>query len=327
MKKLLGIFTFMCLLYVFILIATEPEYWGSNHFYLGQRVGMSGILCLGAGMLIVTGGIDLSIGSVVCFCATVFCTLVLDYKVPIPLAVLAVLVTGALVGAINGILVTYVGVQAFVVTLCGLFIYRGLARRVANDQVPRITQEVAELHDFFRGSFLSVSYYLWLLLLLFAVSTVFLHFTIYGRYCSAIGSNERAARYSGINVDFYKILAYILCSLFAAIYALIDVIHFNTVQPSSTGNAMELYAIAGAVLGGCSLRGGEGTTLGMLIGAAILTLLSNLIHMAEIPDDLESTVVGMALLFCAILDEMLRRGIGWRDVLGVFNTLVRRWSG
>ena len=124
----------------------------------------------------------------------------------------------------------------------------------------------------------------------------------------AIGSNERAARYSGINVDFYKILAYVLCSMFAAIYALMYVIHYNSVQPSATGNFLELYAIAGAVLGGCSLRGGEGTTVGMLIGtvdprAACRTSPT----CGAFRSELEPTVVGTALLACAVLDEQLRR--------------------
>ena len=127
MKKLLGIFAFLVMLYIFILLATDAERWGSNHFNLGQRIGLSGILCLGAGLLIVTGGIDLSIGSVVGLCACVFCTLILDYQVSIPTAAVLVLILGATVGLINGLLVTYMGVQAFVVTLCGLFLYRGLA--------------------------------------------------------------------------------------------------------------------------------------------------------------------------------------------------------
>jgi ribose transport system permease protein len=327
MKKLLGIFLFLCLLYVSILLSTDPEYWGSNHFNLGQRIGLSGILCLGAGSLIVSGGVDLSIGSVVGLCATVFSALVLDLKLPIPLAIVIVLLTGAAIGALNGVLVTYLGVQPFVVTLCGLFAYRGVARWITNDEIPKIADQVGDWNRFFQGSFLALPIYLWLLLVLFAAVTFFLHFTIYGRYLYAIGSNERAARYSGINVDFYRILAYVLCSLFASIYALMYVIYYTSVQASSTGNFLELYAIAGAVLGGCSLRGGEGTTVGMLIGAAILSLLNNLINMAEIKDSLELTVVGAALLFCAILDEMLRRGIGWRDVGPVLRDLRTRWFG
>src|ERR1700683_248118 len=127
MKKLLGIFTFLMILYVFILIATDRDRWASNHYNLAQRIGLSGILCLGAGLLIITGGVDLSMGSVVGLCASVFCVLVLDFKLPLAVAAVAVLLFGAVVGLINGVIVTYLHVQAFVVTLCGLFIYRGLA--------------------------------------------------------------------------------------------------------------------------------------------------------------------------------------------------------
>jgi len=327
MKKLLGIFVFLVILYGSILIATEPETWASNHRNLGQRIGLEGILCLGAGLLIITGGIDLSIGSVVSLCACVFCKLVLDWEIAIPVAGILVLILGGVVGFINGFLVTYFNVQAFVVTLCGLFIYRGAARWVMKDQIPSIADSIAPITTFCRGSILYIPVYFWLLLGLFAVATVFLHLTIYGRYFYAIGSNERAARYSGINTDAYKILAYMLCSMFASIYALMHVIHYNTVQPSTTGSFLELYAIAGAVLGGCSLRGGEGSTLGMLIGTAIMRLLPNLTNMWEIRSELEPTVIGTALLLCAILDEMLRRGMSWRDLVASMAGLVKRWVG
>jgi ribose transport system permease protein len=326
MKKLLGIFVFLLILYVSILFATDPDSWASNHRNLGQRIGLEGILCLGAGLLIITGGIDLSIGSVVSLCACVFCKLVLDedYPVPIPVAAVLVVLLGAFIGFINGFLVTYFNVQAFVVTLCGLFLYRGAARWVMNDKIPEIEQRIAPISAFARSSVLHVPVYLWVLLGLFLVATVFLHFTIYGRYFYAIGSNERAARFSGVNTNFYKILAYVLCSVFASIYALMHVVHYNTVQPSTTGNFLELYAIAGAVLGGCSLRGGEGTTVGMVIGTAIMRLLPNLTNMWEIPSTLEPTVIGAALLFCAILDEMLRRNIGWREVVAGVQGWFRR---
>jgi ribose transport system permease protein len=326
MKKLLGVFTFLAVIYAVDMAAAEPEWeiFKSNHFLLGQRIGINAILCLGAGLLIVTGGVDLSMGSVAGFSATLFATLLIEGDFSIPLAALVVLVTGMLIGLLHGFLVTYLGVQAFVVTLCGLFAYRGLARWLTNDDIPRIRRYVETYHDFFSGSFLHVSVYLWILILFAAVATFFLHFTVHGRYFFAIGSNERAARYSGINVDLYKILAYVLCSLSAAIYGLIYAVHFNTAQPSSTGANMELFAIAGAVLGGCSLRGGEGTTAGMVIGAAILTLLSHLINTLEIKDTLEPVVIGLALLFCAILDEQLRRGYSWRDALAAAKRLVRR---
>jgi ribose transport system permease protein len=326
MKKLIGILVFFALIYGLDLAITDPDIWASNHFNISQRFGLSGILCLGAGILIITGGIDLSIGSVVSLSATVFAWLILDpdFSVPLPIAMLIVLVMGAAIGTLHGILVTYVRVQAFIVTLCGLFAYRGIARWITNDDIPRIRQQVEAWNVALSGSFLHASIHFWVLLLFFVVATIFLHFTIYGRYFFAIGSNEKAAHYSGINVDWYRILAYVICSTCAAVYGLLYAIHYMSVQPSSTGNMMELIAIAGAVFGGCSLRGGEGTTIGMLVGTAILTLLSNLINMLEIKDSLEPTVIGVALLACAILDEVLRHGVGWRDIAMGFRSVFGR---
>src|SRR5262249_40905599 len=157
-------FIFLLMLWGSILLATDPEAWASNHRNLGQRIGLEGILCLGAGLLIITGGIDLSVGSVVSLCACVFCTLVLDAEMPIAVAALLTVLLGALIGFINGFLVTYFGVQAFVVTLCGLFLYRGAARWVMADRIPPIADSVEPITTFCRGSILYVPVYLWLLL-------------------------------------------------------------------------------------------------------------------------------------------------------------------
>jgi ribose transport system permease protein len=143
-------------------------------------------------------------------------------------------------------------------------------------------------------------------ILLAVLATVLLHFSVYGRYFYAIGSNERAARYSGIATDRYKILAYVWCSLLAAFFAILFLMEENSVQPSDTGSFFELYAIAGAVLGGCSLRGCEGNVLGIFIGTAILWILPNFTNMWGVPQSLKFTVIGGALLLGAMLDELLR---------------------
>jgi ribose transport system permease protein len=149
--------------------------------------------------------------------------------------------------------------------------------------------------------------FLVILLILMAVATVFLHRSVYGRYLFAIGSNEKAAKYSGIATDRYKILAYVICSGLAAVYGILYLMENNSAKPSDAGAFLELYAIAAAVLGGCSLRGGEGTVLGILLGTVILCLLPNMNNMWGIPSSLENIVFGMALLFGATLDEVLRR--------------------
>jgi ribose transport system permease protein len=314
MKKLLGITVFLLVLYGTLLISDPGASSAANHSNLGRRIGLYGIISLGAGILIITGGIDLSIGSVIGLSATVLAMVLVDYQQPPIVAVAAVLGLGAVIGLVNGLLVTRLRVQAFVVTLCGLFIYRGVARWLAVDQVKGLGNGFSEMkHLLYRNPgapLVPVS--LVIFLVLAGIAAVFLHWSVYGRYLYAIGNNERAARYSGIATDRYKVLAYILCSVSASFFAVLYLMQENSAQPSSTGNFLELYAIAGAVLGGCSLRGGEGSVLGILIGTMILMILPNLVNMLGIRSELEQTVIGAALLFGAILDELLRRRAGKR---------------
>jgi ribose transport system permease protein len=172
-----------------------------------------------------------------------------------------------------------------------------------------MTERVAALKMFLNpsGKLFELPLALAIFLVLASLATLFLHFSVYGRYFYAIGSNEQAARYSGVAVERYKILAYVLCSSLAAFFGVLSLMDLGTSQPTQTGSFLELYAIAGAVLGGCSLRGGEGSVLGIMIGTAILWILPNFANMWGVPKTLEYTVIGGALLLGAILDELLRR--------------------
>ncbi len=309
MKKLAGITLFLLLLYAAVLLADPGARSAENHFNVARRIGLYGIISLGAGLLIISGGIDLSLGSVVGLCATLLAILLRDKAWHPALAIAAVLGLGCAIGLANGLLVTKLRVQAFVVTLCGLFIFRGLARWVSNDQPKGLGNEFGAWKYWLYGSrdVLGLPMALVYLAVLAAAAAVFLHLSVYGRYLTAIGNNERAVRYSGVAVDRYKVLAYVLCSGSAAIFSVLFLMQENSAQPSDAGTFLELYAIAGAVLGGCSLRGGEGTVAGILIGTAILRILQNLVNMWNIPSSLEYTVIGAALLLGAVLDETLRR--------------------
>ncbi len=317
MKKSIGVACFFLLIYAVLMLSEPRARTLANHYNLAERIGLSGIISLGAGILIISGGIDLSIGSVIGLSATLLAIFIGnardEYGWSPALAIPLVLGIGALIGLLNGLLVTKVKVQAFVVTLCGLFVYRGIARWQARDLVHGLGVDHERLRE---ALYLSDSLGVPLSLIYFAVlallAAVFLHLSIYGRYLYAIGSNERAARYSGIATDRYKILAYVICSMLAALYGVLYLMKNNSAQPTGTGSFLELYAIAGAVLGGCSLRGGEGNVLGIVIGTAILMLLPNLNNMLGIRPELEYTVIGIALLLGAILDDALRRFGGRR---------------
>ncbi|MGD9853994.1 MAG: ABC transporter permease [Planctomycetaceae bacterium] len=146
-----------------------------------------------------------------------------------------------------------------------------------------------------------------LLTFIAVAASIFLNQTIYGRYLLALGNNEEAARFSGINTGRMIVLAYVLCSLAAGVGGILFALETNSVQPSSHGNFYELYAIAAAVLGGCSLRGGEGTILGVVIGAAVMRVLYNAINLIGIPSQLEFAIIGLVILLGVVADEAVKR--------------------
>jgi ribose transport system permease protein len=315
MLKLLGNVVVLAVLYGALVLdpetsstARRPE----NHQYLAERIGQYGILSLAAGILIITGGIDLSIGSTVALTSVVLWKLLMDYNWPPAVAIPAVLLLGALIGLGHGLLVAVARIQAFIVTLCGLLVYRSIARWLTGDRTVGLESRYEELKDFCNGYILGVPVHFWLFIGLLLVLGIFLHFSVYGRYFYAIGSNEKAARYCGIPTTRYKISAYVLCSTLAAFFAVLNMMKMNSVQPSTTGNFFELYGIAAAVMGGCSLRGGEGNVLGIFLGTCIIYVLPNYVFFKGVPSSLEGAIFGLALLVGAFADEMLRRYYGYR---------------
>jgi ribose transport system permease protein len=306
-KKLAGLFLFLLCIYCLLLWLVPEARSISNHENVAKRIGRYGILCLGVAPLIICGGIDLSIGSVVCFCATCLAIMVNELQWNQHAAVAATLGIGVLAGLINGLLVTKLKLQPFVVTLCGLFIYRGLSRWIADEQTKGVRNFLSFYVDAFSGDIFGIPKFFLLFIGLACVLSVVVHLSVYGRYWQAIGANEKTALFSGIAVNRYKVAAYMICSLAAAFSAVLFLVENRSCMPSSAASFYELYAIAGAVLGGISLRGGEGNILGVILGTTILWILPNFTVMTGIQDALQDTVIGGALLISAILDELLRR--------------------
>src|SRR5262249_51558087 len=226
-----------------------------------------------------------------------------------------VLLGAGCLGLIHGLLVTRLGLQPFLVTLCGLFIYRGLARWSTKVSVgldirgasPEFKERIEWMRQLFVGTHFGVPNQLLLLIGVSILLGLFLHGTRYGRYLFAIGANEDAARYAGIPTERYKVLAYVICSMLAGLGSVLYLFDNRTANATSAGSWLELYAITGAVLGGCSLRGGEGTVPGMFLGAAVLPLLRQVCNFNNIRDELEYAVIGVALLLGTIADELLKR--------------------
>jgi ribose transport system permease protein len=205
-----------------------------------------------------------------------------------------------------------VRLQPFVVTLCGLLLYRGLMRWFTGDQTMGFGDGGEDLAWLAAGRVpVTANFGLPVpAILLVAVSllaAVFFHRTVAGRHLLALGRNEEAARFSGVPTRRLTVLAYAVCAGLAALGGAVFVVDVNSAQASSFGNFYELYAIAGAVLGGCALRGGECSVLGLILGAAVMQVLQNAIRLGSTSDQLEFAVVGAVILFGAVADEVARR--------------------
>ena len=293
-----------------ITAGLNPQFLSTvNLMNMANLIGLFGIFSIGQGLIIITGGIDLSVGSIFALLGVVFLDLTANMGIAWPIAVLVVLALGLLMGLVHGLLVTRLGLQPFVVTLCGLLIYRGAARYYTGDST--ISLGYAEGLDAITwlaaGRSFGVPHSFFALILVAIVVGVVLHRSVFGRYLFAVGRNEEAARYSGIRTGAVVTGAYVLGGLLAGISTLLLVFYTSSVSPSSFGNFYELYAIAAAVLGGCSLRGGEGSVLGIVLGTVLLQILQNLVNILGIPSSLNFAVMGGVILIGALADRQLAR--------------------
>jgi len=305
--KEVGLFLILVILCIVVTIL-NPRFLSSiNIQNTLNLIGLYGIFSLGVALPIITGGIDLSIGSVLAFLGVILSLALGAWGWPIWASVGAVLVCGSCLGAFHGILITKVKLQPFVVTLCGLMLYRGLTRYIANDETKGFTegQAAPALSKLVTGSTFNYPNSFVFLILLSIVLWVLLHRSVYGRHLFALGKNEEAARYAGVNVKLMTMSAYIICCLLVAVASIFMAFYTNSISPSTHGNSYELYAIAAAVLGGCSLRGGEGSVPGILIGTALLQVLQNLVNLLGIPSALNFAVSGVAILIGVIADQAL----------------------
>lgn len=320
MTRILGVLGLLIVLYA-VLIESNPAAGSMRNLtYTANIQGRYGIITLGAALVIIVGGIDLSIGSVV-GCSAVLFGVLIEQGVHPYAAVGWVLLFGSGIGLINGLLITQLRLQPFLVTLCGMFVYRGVGRMIggtgsinlpARDAAPPNVEAAIDTLTYLllgkneKGVLLFPAMFV-VLLVLAAVVGFFLHRTAYGRYWYAIGHNELAAKYAGVNVDRQRTIVYIVSSTLAALVGILLLLDSSTINSDSVGAGWELYAILGAVLGGCSLRGGEGMAVGMVLGAMVLPVLESLVSFQGLKNNVIPAVIGLTLLFGTIVDELIRR--------------------
>jgi ribose transport system permease protein len=293
-----------------IVTALNPRFMSAANLQNTARlIGAFGIFSLGLGLVIISGGIDLSVGSALALLGVLLSIMLTEWHLPWPAAVLLIIVLGALIGAFHGLLITRLGLQPFIVTLCGLLLYRGLARFIADDETKGFGDAAGfqTLQRLATGSVLRVPTPFVALLAASLVMWLVLHRSVYGRHLFATGRSEVAARYSGVNAHRVVVIAYVILGVLTGVAAIVFAFYTNSVSPSSHGSFFELYGIAAAVLGGCSLRGGEGSVVGILLGATLLQVLQNLVNLLGIPSSLNFAVMGGVILVGVVADQVLQR--------------------
>lgn len=280
-----------------------------NLVNVARLVGIYGIFAIGVAVVIITGGIDLSIGSMNAILAVVLAIWLTEKKWPPLVAVSAMMGLACAFGLLHGFLVTKVKLQPFIVTLCGLLIYRGAAQFVAKDETKGFSDNASfvGLANFLKTTPLGMPIQFWILLVMATIFWVVLHRSVYGRYLLAVGRNEEAARYSGIETKRVIGSAYVVTALMTGLGAILLAFYTESISPSSHGSSYELYAIAAAVLGGCSLRGGEGSIIGVVLGTILLQVLQNLVNILGIPSSLNLAVVGAVILIGVLADRVLNK--------------------
>lgn len=301
-QRLLPFLTLIVLI-VALAIASPHFLTNTNLSSVVRQTAVINIMALGMTLIIVAGGIDLSVGAILAM-AGLLGAMAMEKGYSIPAGIIIGLVTGAFWGFINGLLTTKLRINPFIVTLGTLGIVRGLTLIISNGlpvhQIPPAFSFLGE------GTVLGVPFVLWVLLACAVLMHVIMEHTKLGRYAFAIGSNPDAAFYAGIPVAFYVTCVYAIGGMLTGLAGMIEASRLMTGQPTA-GNGYELQAIAAVVIGGGSLRGGEGSVIGTLIGAFIMGLLSNGSDLLGISPYLQQAIIGAVIILAVSVDELRKR--------------------
>jgi len=301
-QRLLPFITLIVLI-VALAIASPHFLTNTNLSSVVRQTAVINIMALGMTLIIVSGGIDLSVGAILAM-GGLLGTMAMEKGYSIPVGIVVGIVTGCFWGFINGLLTTRLRINPFIVTLGTLGIVRGLTLIISNGlPVHQIPQSFSFLGE---GTVLGVPFVLWVLLVCAGAMHVLMEHTRLGRYAFAIGSNPDAAFYAGIPVAFHVTAVYAIGGALTGLAGMIEASRLMTGQPTA-GQGYELQAIAAVVIGGGSLRGGEGSVIGTLVGAFIMGLLSNGSDLLGISPYLQQAIIGAVIILAVSVDELRKR--------------------
>jgi ribose transport system permease protein len=305
MKRLQKLLPFLSLIVLFVLLWIASPYFltRTNLSSLVRQTAVINIMALGMTIIIIAGGIDLSVGAILAM-GGLLGTMAMEKGLSIAAGIAIGLLVGLLCGLLNGALITRLRIAPFIVTLGTLGIFRGSTLLISNGlpvhQIPASFSFLGE------GNLLGVPFVLWILVLCAVAMHFVLEHTRLGRYAFAIGSNTAAAVYAGIPVNAYTTAVYAIGGLLTGLAGMIEASRLMTGQPTA-GNGYELQAIAAVVIGGGSLHGGEGSVMGTLIGAFIMGLLSNGSDLLGISNYVQQVIIGAVIILAVTVDEFRKR--------------------
>jgi rhamnose transport system permease protein len=308
LKSLLRHETFLAILLVVVLIIlsfqSDKFFTVSNLLNQGRLMTETGLIAIAMTFIIATGGIDLSVGSILGLTAILTGVFWQNVGLPLPLAAAAAIAVGTLAGFVNGVIVTRFRVPPLIATLATLALYRGLAEGISQARSVRGYPEW--FYVLGQGEVLGVPTQLWILLVAAVGASVILAYTRWGRTTYAIGSNEVAARFSGLSVEGTKLALYTASGFAAALAAVIFVSRVSTTR-SDMGTGIELDAITAVVLGGTSIFGGRGTIVGTIIGLCLIQALKNGLSLAGVKGDGTIMLIGAVLILAILASNLFER--------------------
>jgi ribose transport system permease protein len=287
----------------------------SSHFFTANNLvsiltaaTVTGILALGTTFVIITGGIDLSIGTGMVLCGVMTGVFLTYWGWPLWAGVAATILFGGIIGLVNGVNVSVLGIPPFIATLGMMLIAAGLSLVISGTK-PIYFNDTPEFQQIMNLSIIPGLRFplgVAIFIVMIVVAAVLLSKTIVGRYAFSIGSNEAATALSGINVRRWKIVIYTMAGLFVGLAGVLSASRLSSAQPTG-GLGLELEAIAAVVIGGTSLQGGKGSIVGTVIGALIMAVLTNGLRITSVPQEWQSVAVGIVILVAVYLDMLRRR--------------------
>jgi ribose transport system permease protein len=304
-KKELTMLAVLLALFVGTALA-NPNFLGADNLSNNVRhVALISLFALGEAIVIIAGGIDLSVGSVICISAVTTSYLTMYMGVGIVAAATIAILVSLAIGLVQGALIAWLGVQPFVVTLGSMLLLRGVAEVLTGGTDVGFQGRFPSFRFLGEGTGFGLPMPFWFALVAVLLTAYLMQRTLFGRYCYAIGSNAEAARLSGVAVQWVRLATFVISAFLCGISGLLYVAYLPTATPS-LGSAYELHAVAAAVLGGCSLQGGRGSVFGVVIGAGILQLTFNAVNLVG-KSLWQNVVAGGVILAAVIVDRLLEK--------------------